>query len=65
MAGTYRTWEMGLTRKFILNEEEVKKGFEEAADQVSEYFGWDNDKIIPNEKDKENNTDNYTNKRKT
>jgi hypothetical protein len=32
---------------------EVKKGFEEAADQVAKYFGWDNDKIIPNEKDNE------------
>jgi len=48
---------MGLTRKFILNNE-VKKGFEEAADQVAKYFGWDNDKIILNEKDKENYMEN-------
>jgi hypothetical protein len=28
------------------NEKEVKKGFEEAADEVAKYFGWNNDEII-------------------
>jgi len=26
-------------------EEEVKKGFEEAADQVAKYLGWNNDEV--------------------
>jgi len=37
----------------VISEEEVRKGFKEAVDDVVKYFGWDKVEIIPDKKDKE------------